>query len=151
MYVSHRMANARAKSEQATNSASIAKQDSDTARLKAKDIDPAFHQPGETRFSTAGICWRKDNSKNSNSSLVGTVCLPRKYLFTLRVTQRVLKTALNAVNYTYRCVRIPYRYFGVPALCRRGRSGSFTCQPAMNRITGDILHLPHGPNRRSVS
>ena len=41
-----RMANARAKSEQASNAASIAKQDSDIARLRAKEIDPSFHQPG---------------------------------------------------------------------------------------------------------
>lgn len=41
------MANARAKAEQATNAASIAKQDSDVARLRAKEIDPSFHQPGK--------------------------------------------------------------------------------------------------------
>ena len=40
------MANARAKAEQATNAAAIAKQDSDVARLRAKEIDPSFHQPG---------------------------------------------------------------------------------------------------------
>lgn len=41
-----RMANARAKAEQATSAAELAKQDSDIARLRAKEIDPAFHQPG---------------------------------------------------------------------------------------------------------
>lgn len=40
------MANARAKAEQADNAAELAKQDSDVARLRAKEIDPTFHQPG---------------------------------------------------------------------------------------------------------
>lgn len=44
------MANARAKSEQATSSASVAKQDSDIARLRAKEIDPKFHQPGKFTY-----------------------------------------------------------------------------------------------------
>ncbi|KAL3860432.1 hypothetical protein ACJMK2_010556 [Sinanodonta woodiana] len=41
-----RMANARAKAEQADQSAKKAEQDSDIARLKAKEYAPEFHQPG---------------------------------------------------------------------------------------------------------
>ncbi|XP_074645047.1 LOW QUALITY PROTEIN: junctophilin-1-like [Tubulanus polymorphus] len=41
-----RMANARAKAEQAEQFALIARQDSDLARLKAKEFAPEFHQPG---------------------------------------------------------------------------------------------------------
>lgn len=41
------MANARAKAEQASSAAAEAKQDSDIARLRAKEIDPNFHQPGK--------------------------------------------------------------------------------------------------------
>lgn len=41
-----RMANARAKAEQADQAAMKAEQDSDTARLKAKQFAPEFHQPG---------------------------------------------------------------------------------------------------------
>ncbi|KAL4234067.1 regulation of ryanodine-sensitive calcium-release channel [Mactra antiquata] len=41
-----RMANARAKAEQADQNALKAEQDSDTARLKAKQFAPEFHQPG---------------------------------------------------------------------------------------------------------
>lgn len=40
------MANARAKAEQADQAALKAEQDSDTARLKAKQFAPEFHQPG---------------------------------------------------------------------------------------------------------
>ena len=40
------MANARAKAEQADIAAEHAKQDSDMARIKAKDFAPEFHQPG---------------------------------------------------------------------------------------------------------
>ena len=40
------MANARAKAEQADQAALKAEQDSDTARLKAKQYAPEFHQPG---------------------------------------------------------------------------------------------------------
>ncbi|WAR12744.1 hypothetical protein MAR_026924, partial [Mya arenaria] len=40
------MANARTKAEQADQSAMKAEQDSDTARLKAKEFAPEFHQPG---------------------------------------------------------------------------------------------------------
>lgn len=42
------MANARAKAEQADQAAMKAEQDSDTARLKAKQFAPEFHQPGTT-------------------------------------------------------------------------------------------------------
>lgn len=45
-----RMANARAKAEQADQMALKAEQDSDTARLKAKQYAPEFHQPGGFRF-----------------------------------------------------------------------------------------------------
>ncbi|XP_076470552.1 junctophilin-1-like isoform X2 [Babylonia areolata] len=41
-----RMANARAKAEQADLAAEKAQQDSDVARLKAKEYAPEFHQPG---------------------------------------------------------------------------------------------------------
>lgn len=41
-----RMANARAKAEQADQSAIKAEQDSDHARIKAKEYAPEFHQPG---------------------------------------------------------------------------------------------------------
>ncbi|XP_033755392.1 junctophilin-1-like [Pecten maximus] len=41
-----RMANARAKAEQADQSALKSEQDSDFARLKAKEYAPEFHQPG---------------------------------------------------------------------------------------------------------
>ncbi|CAG2227910.1 JPH [Mytilus edulis] len=41
-----RMANARAKSEQADQAALKADQDSDIARIKAKEYAPEFHQPG---------------------------------------------------------------------------------------------------------
>ncbi|XP_067651799.1 junctophilin-1-like [Haliotis asinina] len=41
-----RMANARAKAEQADSSADRAQQDCDIARLKAKEFAPEFHQPG---------------------------------------------------------------------------------------------------------
>ena len=44
------MANARAKAEQADQSALKAEQDSDSARLKAKEFAPEFHQPGTTPF-----------------------------------------------------------------------------------------------------
>ena len=44
---SYRMANARAKAEQADQSALKAEQDSDSARLKAKEFAPEFHQPGK--------------------------------------------------------------------------------------------------------
>ena len=40
------MANARNKSELAERAADKAKQDSDIARLKAKEYAPEFHQPG---------------------------------------------------------------------------------------------------------
>lgn len=40
------MANARAKAEQADLAAEKAQQDSDVARLKAKEYAPEFHQPG---------------------------------------------------------------------------------------------------------
>ena len=40
------MANARAKSEQAEQAALKADQDSDIARIKAKEYAPEFHQPG---------------------------------------------------------------------------------------------------------
>ncbi len=40
------MANARNKSELAERAADKAKQDSDVARLKAKEYAPEFHQPG---------------------------------------------------------------------------------------------------------
>ena len=40
------MANARAKAEQADQSAIKAEQDSDHARIKAKEYAPEFHQPG---------------------------------------------------------------------------------------------------------
>ena len=52
------MANARAKAEQATNAAAIAKQDSDVARLRAKEIDPSFHQPGN--FNCRLFCSASD-------------------------------------------------------------------------------------------
>lgn len=42
-----RMANARAKAEQADSSADRAQQDCDIARLKAKEFAPEFHQPGK--------------------------------------------------------------------------------------------------------
>ena len=41
------MANARAKAEQADMAAEKSKQDSDLARLKAKEYAPEFHQPGQ--------------------------------------------------------------------------------------------------------
>lgn len=44
-----RMANARAKSEQAEQSAIKSEQDSDHARIKAKEYAPEFHQPGINR------------------------------------------------------------------------------------------------------
>ena len=40
------MANARAKSEQAEQTANKARQDSDMARVKAKEFAPEFQQPG---------------------------------------------------------------------------------------------------------
>lgn len=40
------MANARTKAEQADAIAQKARQDSDVARLKAKEYAPEFHQPG---------------------------------------------------------------------------------------------------------
>ena len=40
------MANARAKSEQAELAAKKAREDSDIARIKAKEFAPEFHQPG---------------------------------------------------------------------------------------------------------
>ena len=43
-----RMANARNKSELADRASDKAKQDSDIARLKAKEYAPEFHQPGKT-------------------------------------------------------------------------------------------------------
>ena len=46
MYFFFRMANARAKAEQADLAAEKAQQDSDLARLKAKQYAPEFHQPG---------------------------------------------------------------------------------------------------------
>jgi hypothetical protein len=46
-----RMANARAKAEQADQAALKAEQDSDTARLKAKQYAPEFHQPGIFKIS----------------------------------------------------------------------------------------------------
>ena len=42
------MANARAKAEQADLAAEKAQQDSDVARLKAKEYAPEFHQPGQS-------------------------------------------------------------------------------------------------------
>ena len=42
-----RMANARAKSEQADLAADQARKDSDLARIKAKEFAPEFHQPGK--------------------------------------------------------------------------------------------------------
>lgn len=45
-FVYFRMANARAKAEQADQSAIKAEQDSDHARIKAKEYAPEFHQPG---------------------------------------------------------------------------------------------------------
>lgn len=45
-FVNFRMANARAKAEQADQSAIKAEQDSDHARIKAKEYAPEFHQPG---------------------------------------------------------------------------------------------------------
>jgi junctophilin len=44
------MANARAKSEQAEQSAIKSEQDSDHARIKAKEYAPEFHQPGIIRY-----------------------------------------------------------------------------------------------------
>lgn len=44
------MANARAKAEQADQSAIKAEQDSDHARIKAKEYAPEFHQPGIEGF-----------------------------------------------------------------------------------------------------
>lgn len=44
-----RMANARAKAEQADQSAIKAEQDSDHARIKAKEYAPEFHQPGNNK------------------------------------------------------------------------------------------------------
>ena len=44
------MANARAKSEQAEQAALKADQDSDIARIKAKEYAPEFHQPGMIGF-----------------------------------------------------------------------------------------------------
>jgi len=41
------MANARTKAEQADQMAMKAEQDSDQARLKAKEFAPEFHQPGK--------------------------------------------------------------------------------------------------------
>jgi len=41
-----RMANARAKAEAADNAASVARRDSELARVKAKEYAPEFHQPG---------------------------------------------------------------------------------------------------------
>lgn len=46
-----RMANARAKAEQADMAAGQAKKDSDAARLKAKEFAPEFHQPGKLTLS----------------------------------------------------------------------------------------------------
>lgn len=40
------MANARSKAEQADMMAKKAREDSDQARLKAKEYAPEFHQPG---------------------------------------------------------------------------------------------------------
>lgn len=48
--VNYRMANARAKAEQADQSAIKAEQDSDHARIKAKEYAPEFHQPGIEGF-----------------------------------------------------------------------------------------------------
>lgn len=45
------MANARAKAEQADQIAMKAEQDSDAARLRAKEFAPEFHQPGMYYFS----------------------------------------------------------------------------------------------------
>ena len=42
------MANARNKSELADRASDKAKQDSDIARLKAKEYAPEFHQPGKS-------------------------------------------------------------------------------------------------------
>ena len=46
-----RMANARAKAEQADLASEQAHKDSDIARLKAKEYAPEFHQPGNHIFS----------------------------------------------------------------------------------------------------
>ncbi len=45
---SFRMANARAKAEQADLASNQARKDSDIARVKAKDYAPEFHQPGKS-------------------------------------------------------------------------------------------------------
>ena len=44
--VTFRMANARDRAEQADSASLRARQDSDIARLKAKEFAPEFHQPG---------------------------------------------------------------------------------------------------------
>ena len=49
------MANARAKAEQADLAAEKAQQDSDLARLKAKQYAPEFHQPGMLLFQLISI------------------------------------------------------------------------------------------------
>lgn len=42
------MSNARAKAEQADAASHKAQQDSDMARIKAKEVAPEFHQPGKS-------------------------------------------------------------------------------------------------------
>lgn len=64
------MANARSKSEQADHAASLAGQDSDIARMKAKEYAPEFIQPGmyvflSKYFYPCVICtatWHKGSS-----------------------------------------------------------------------------------------
>lgn len=43
------MANARAKAEQADQAAAKANRDSEQARIKAKEVAPEFHQPGQCK------------------------------------------------------------------------------------------------------
>lgn len=51
------MANARAKAEQADLAAEKAQQDSDVARLKAKEYAPEFHQPGNDWLDRCARAW----------------------------------------------------------------------------------------------
>jgi junctophilin len=44
------MANAQAKAEQADQSAAKANEDSDKARVKAREVAPEFHQPGKNNM-----------------------------------------------------------------------------------------------------
>ena len=48
--VTFRMANARDRAEQADSASLRARQDSDIARLKAKEFAPEFHQPGTSIY-----------------------------------------------------------------------------------------------------